>query len=434
MNRIHRLSKLILSAAFAVVVLAGVSAVRGAADADAASTEALGDRHDVLRGYMYAPRAIRAAVAKVKPSLVTIETVGGIEIGAGGRQAEREVGARPGEGPTTGVILSADGYILTSTFNFIDKPRIITVTLADGSRYVADLLGRDQTRKLVMLKIDAKGLEPVDFVDPAEIRVGQWAISVGVGYGPDRPAVSQGIISAKRRIAGRAIQTDANLSPANYGGPLIDVAGRVIGISVPLNPKAKAVGAGSEWYDSGIGFAATGHGLDKVFDRMKDGQTLAAGLMGVAPDARPRDVGVRIARVAGGSPAHKIGLRAGHTVTHVDGKPVASLHDVKAAMNTTFVGDKISVTWTPGEGEEPQTAELTLEAGPFGRRAGNRQPAKPKAGQGDKPKPDAPDKGEKGGEGEEADKGEEPAGEGDAPAEAEDESPAAEEAAEPEGV
>src|SRR5262249_29292192 len=150
------------------------------------------------------PVVQRAAVDHVRRSLVVIETVAGVTPG-------RAAGIRnPGEGPTTGLIVSADGCIITSTFNLIRNPRVITVVLADKSRHVAALLGRDETRKLCLLKIDGVHDLPVPaFAPREELKTGQWAASVGVGYGDAEPAVSVGIISAVNRIGGRAVQTDA---------------------------------------------------------------------------------------------------------------------------------------------------------------------------------------------------------------------------------
>jgi serine protease Do len=106
------------------------------------------------------------------------------------------------------------------------------------------------------LKIEGVRNLPVPvFADPAHLRIGQYAVAIGFGYGGDEPAISAGIVSALNRLAGRAVQTDAKLSPANYGGPLIDIEGRVIGINVPLSPKTDETLGGTEWYDSGIGFA-----------------------------------------------------------------------------------------------------------------------------------------------------------------------------------
>src|SRR5262249_28458348 len=159
--------------------------------------------------------------------------------------------------------ISSDGYIVTSTFNFLRKPPVITVVLADGQRHVARLLGRDETRKLCLLKIDGVTNLAVPQIAPrAELRVGQWTIAIWLGLGGPQPEIWAGILSATSRISGKAVQSDANTSPANYGGPLVDLDGRVIGICVPLTPGAQQEAAGAQWYDSGIGFAVPLDGLD----------------------------------------------------------------------------------------------------------------------------------------------------------------------------
>ncbi|MHB1156413.1 MAG: S1C family serine protease [Phycisphaerales bacterium] len=313
-----------------------------------------------------------AAAARVMPAVVTIETVGGIGLGGGNDKEQQKTNAinalsNPGEGPTTGLIVSADGYVLTSTFNFIRKPRIITVTLADGRRKVAELLGRDETRQVCLLKID--GVSDLPVAEPAktdDLRIGQWAIAVGVGYGADEPAMTVGIISALHRIGGRALQTDANISPANYGGPLVDIEGRVIGLCTPLNPRAQRTGAGSAWYDSGIGFAVTLTGIDGIIERMKKGETLKRGLMGVVPSPDiSQDGGVKLQQVVPGSPAATAGLAAEDRIMTVEGKAVNSPNDLMRVLSRYMAGDKVKLTVRHGE-EPAKELELTLEPGPFG--------------------------------------------------------------------
>ena len=317
-------------------------------------------------GYRLTPEALRHATAQAAPYLVTIDTVGGISLGQRTKKQKQRVGglANPGEGPTTGMIVSSDGLIVTSTFNFIRKPRIITVRLPDGTQHVAELLGRDETRKICLLKIDnVSDLPTVSFTPPDRLRIGQWAISMGVGYGGDEPAVSLGIISALNRAGGRAVQTDANISPANYGGPLLDIEGNVIGICVPLNPRAKGTGAGSEWYDSGIGFAVSLHELDHVIKRMAAGETLKAGLLGVVPSPKLTDGGVELHQIAPGSPAAKAGLKKGDRITRVNGQEVTTAAEMRLALGRFLAGDKLTLTWQR-EGQE-LTAKVTLATGPF---------------------------------------------------------------------
>ena len=157
------------------------------------------------------------------------------------------------DGPTTGLIYSADGLILTSAFNFIRDPSVITVALPDGRACPAELLARDEVRQLAMLKIAATGLPTPQWSDDCHLRVGQWVIAFGRGFDSPEPSLTAGIISGLNRQSGLAVQTDAKLSPANYGGPLIDLDGRVIGIAVPVGLGGDAL-AGVELYDSGIGF------------------------------------------------------------------------------------------------------------------------------------------------------------------------------------
>lgn len=328
----------------------------------------------IERGYALAPSAFGKAVRRVKPSLVTIETFGGLTGRAALRSNNRDrrsrrnaIGgfARPGEGPTTGLIISPDGHIITSTFNFIRKQQIITVVLSDGSQHVAELLGRDEVRKLCVLKIDNVNDLPVANYAPVEqLQPGQWAISVGVGYGGDEPAVSVGIISALNRISGRAVQTDANISPANYGGPLLDIAGQVIGICVPLSPRRKETAAGVEWYDSGIGFAVPLADAEKLIEAMKAGKTVQRGLLGIRLAAEvPDGGGVMVDGVAIDSGASAAGLLVGDVITAVDGQAVADVNALRLALGRRVAGD--SVELAVRRAGQKLKLDVTLGPGPL---------------------------------------------------------------------
>jgi len=342
--------------------LAVAVAPAGAASADAAGARSL------------APKAFRAAVERVLPSLVRIETWGGVFDPAKAAPAPRPGGrpgrrprriraiGRPGEGPTTGLLISSDGYVLTSTFEFLRAPPVITVALDDGTRHVARLLGRDETRALCVLKIDGvEGLPVPEFVPRERLRVGQWAISVGVGYGADEPAVSTGIISATRRVFGRAVQTDANLSPANYGGPLVDIDGRVIGLCVPLSPRSRGPAGGVQWYDSGIGFAVPLAGLGPVIEQMKRGETIRAGRIGIRPAPAGKEGGVRVQAVVEKSPAEKAGLKKGDVIRSLDGERVRDVMHLRLLVGRRVAGD--TVTLTIRRDDQESDVKVTLEPG-----------------------------------------------------------------------
>ncbi|MEM7455188.1 MAG: trypsin-like peptidase domain-containing protein [Planctomycetota bacterium] len=315
------------------------------------------DSRQTLEAMMLTTRALRGAVERVRPSLVTIESFGGVSAVQG-----RIGGIRSqGEGNTTGVLISSDGLVVTSTFNFIQRPPVITVVTHDGQRRVAKMLGRDDTRKICLLKIeDVSDMQVPEFIDPEELQIGQWAISAGVGYGDTNPAVSMGIISATNRVGGRAVQTDANISPANYGGPLLDIEGRLIGICVPMNPQSQAVGAGVEWYDSGIGFAVPLHGLDHVIDRLKNGEEVEPAFLGILAVPNRSGDGLFIEQIVEGSAAEEAGLNRGDRITGLNGEEVGDIMKLKTMLNRFEAGREIELTFIPADEEDEKTVSIVL--------------------------------------------------------------------------
>jgi serine protease Do len=346
-------------------------------------------------GDLLAPKAFRAASARVLPSMVTIESFGGVA-GAGTKRGKMAGIRLPGEGPTTGVIVSRDGYIITSTFNFLKKPPIITVELPNGQRKVAKLLGSDETRKLCLLKVEGVNDLPVpEFAPRSQLRVGQWAVALGVGFGDDEPALSAGIISATSRIRGRAVQTDANLSPANYGGPLINLEGRIIGICVPLSPQSAEVASGVEWYDSGIGFAVPLDGADQLIARLKAGETIKSGFLGVQAQPTPdKTPGAIIGQVVKDSPAEKAGIKAGDRVVTVGGEDVTDPPHLAVLIGKHDAGQEVKLTLTRGEENLELTAKLGVapaqpEPMPMPAPMPTEEP-KPEQPKPEQPKPEEP--------------------------------------------
>ena len=118
--------------------------------------------------------------------------------------------------------------------------------------------------------------------------------------------MSVGIVSALGRMFGKVIQTDADVSTANYGGPLVDIRGRVLGVIVPMAPQAASEVAGAEWYDSGIGFAVPLAPLAERIERMKKGEDQRAGILGIGMAAKnPHSSPAELAAVRPDSPAGK---------------------------------------------------------------------------------------------------------------------------------
>ncbi|MCE9544595.1 MAG: S1C family serine protease [Planctomycetia bacterium] len=343
-----------------VGVMLALANVATAEDAPATAAKPAPASSDHAAGDRQTPAALRDAVARVRPSLVVIETVAGVTPG-------RAAGLRnPGEGPTTGLIVSADGCIVTSTFNLISNPRVITVVLADKSRHIAKLLGRDETRKICLLKLDDVHDLPVPKLAPRSgVQTGQWTVSVGVGYGDTEPAVSVGIVSGLNRVGGRAVQTDANISPVNYGGPLIDIEGRVIGICVPLSPGGRDVASGTEWYDSGIGFAIPLDGAETLIAALRSGTVVRPGVLGVqiAP-TEDRTPGALIGAVAKDSPAGKAGMKAGDRVIVCDKEPAIDATQLRTILSRHVAGDRIELQYK--RDKEIKTIKVELAPAPSG--------------------------------------------------------------------
>lgn len=300
---------------------------------------------------------LRSAVAKIRPSIVMIETIGGAQpIRQDSFAGPSPESFRLADGPTTGMVLSDDGLIITSSFNFARDPAVITVTLADGRRAVAQLLGRDHIRRLALLKIEETNLPVPEWAPSDEIRPGQFAIACGRGLGGDEPFVSLGIISALRRRNANALQTDVKVSPINYGGPLIDIDGQVMGILVPMAGAGGAL-AGAEWYDSGIGFAIYKDKIDLVFDRLAAGHDIEQGKIGVilVPDDNssqlpfldklfPASKGVRIERVLQNSPAARADLRNDDRILAIDGQPTGDLLELQRRLSDRAAEEEITLT------------------------------------------------------------------------------------------
>jgi S1-C subfamily serine protease/predicted esterase len=296
-------------------------------------------------------QAIKAAVQKVAATVVQIETSGGADLpsGPGGM-------IRKGTGPTTGLIVAADGYVISSAFNFANKPASIIVKVpGHKDRYVAKVVATDQTRMLTLLKIDAKDL-PVPAAAPkAEIKIGQTALAVGrtlVGDVDKTPSVSVGIISALNRIWGKALQTDAKVSPTNYGGPLVDLEGRVQGVLVPASPRAEGETAGFEWYDSGIGFAIPLEDVFAALPRLKQGKDLKKGMLGITMQSQDSFGALPVVgTVAPGSAAEKAGFKPGDTIKSIDGKVVNSHAQLMHQLGSKYEGDVVAVVLLRGKEE-----------------------------------------------------------------------------------
>ncbi|WP_322754592.1 S1C family serine protease [Frankia sp. Cas3] len=215
-----------------------------------------------------APNTVAAAAMKIEPSVVTLEVVG--------RQASA-VGS--------GVVIRADGYILTNN-HVIASGGTINVRMQDGTRYAATLIGQNTTADLAVIKIKATGLTPTTFADSTDVRVGDQVVAVGSPLGLSE-TVTAGVVSALGRqvdisagtagtggaVRYQAIQTDAALNPGNSGGALVNSAGELIGITSSIATTSSGTSASpgrqqSESGNIGVGFAITANQARQVAEQI----------------------------------------------------------------------------------------------------------------------------------------------------------------------
>ncbi len=269
------------------------------------------------------------------------------------------------QGKTSGIILTSDGWIMVSRFALNLDPTTILINVPGHGTFHAERAGEDTSRGIALVKIDAEGLPVPEFVHPDKVNVGQWAFALGRTFAADDPTVHLGIVSAKKRIYGRALQVDAYTSPANYGGAVVDIHGRVLGMSVPLSPSGR--NAGVEWYDSGIGFATTIADIPELIARMKEGQILQRGWLGVQLSTSHLGPGARITDTPNDGAAKEAGLRKDDIILKVDGVDVLNGPHFLMLVSSRLGGDTCTLVVQKGKkGSEPiEVGPITLKNAPW---------------------------------------------------------------------
>jgi serine protease Do len=244
----------------------------------------------------------------------------------------------------SGVVVSSDGYIVTNN-HVVDNSTKLQVTLSDGRRVPAKIIGRDPKSDLALIQVQEKNLKPITFGNYQNVEVGEWVLAIGSPFGEAlQHTVTAGIISAKGRsnmgIADYEdfLQTDAAVNPGNSGGALVDLDGNLIGINTAI-----VSNTGS---NSGVGFAIPVSIVTNVMDQLRTHGRVIRGFLGVvvqnvSPEMQktlnlPTGNGAIISQVEKRSPAEKAGLRTYDVIVSIDGKPVrdnAELRNVVANLN-----------------------------------------------------------------------------------------------------
>ena len=294
---------------------------------------------------------VPSAVKIVAPNLVRIETIGGHE----------KVGSElANEGTSTGILLDQEGYVLTGAFNFLHDPASILLVFSDGTKKVAKKIATDRLRMLTLLQAnDFNGgdIPPLMMRSKASIRIGERCIAVGQVFSAE-PNIALGIISGKDRIWGKALQTDAAIGPNNYGGLLIDLAGNVLGIPVPLSMMSESVAAGAEWYDAGVGMAIPWEDAMVLLPKLKEGKDLLPGWFGFGFKENQTFIGEPvIAGIQPDSPAAQAGLKVGDRIVKIDDVSMPTALAVTLNVKSRYAGETLTIVFQR-DGSE-QTVSLT---------------------------------------------------------------------------
>jgi S1-C subfamily serine protease len=248
----------------------------------------------------------------------------------------------------SGVIVEADGTILTTYFNVSGKIKSIKVQLPDGRELDAQLLGFNGTYDLAALKIDAEGLPTLKKAKLDEIKAGQPLVALGRAPNGKSLTVNPGIVSAASRMSGRGIQIDAKLNYGNAGGPVVDLEGRLIAVSCKVDVKyASAYGQ-----NSGVGFAITHDRFTNILADLKAGKNEAEArrpFLGIQFDQKSTKPGVELESVQAGGAAEKAGIKARDVIVEFDGRKIAAFDDLRESILRKAPGDKVKVKVLRGE-------------------------------------------------------------------------------------
>ena len=282
----------------------------------------------------------------------------------------------------SGVIISADGYIVTNN-HVVDGADELTVTLNENSKeYSARIIGADKATDLALIKIDAKNLPAIVIANSDNVKVGEWVLAVGNPLGLNN-TVTAGIVSAKARsmndprdkrtanLVSSMIQTDAAINQGNSGGALVNTRGELIGINAML---ASPTGS-----NIGYGFAIPTSIMNKVVDDLKKYGNVQRGMIGIqggdvkdyvdAQKEEGKDVdlgtmeGIYIGKVVEDGAAEDAGLKEGDVITHIDGQKVTKFGELTGIIAQKRPGDKVTVKYLRNKKEKTVTLTLKNEQG-----------------------------------------------------------------------
>lgn len=289
-----------------------------------------------------APTSLAPLIKAVRPGVVNVSSLlDSPSQGSRGGQARRSLGS--------GFVISPDGFVVTNN-HVISAAQTILVQLSDGREYLADVVGRDASTDVALLRLEGgSGELPTVFLgDSDALEVGDWVVAIGNPFGLDH-SVSHGMISAKERVIGLGvfddfIQTDALINPGNSGGPLFNMRGEVVGVNTAIMSQGQ-----------GIGFAVPINMVKELIPNLRENGRLARGWLGVniVEGVGAGGRGAVVSDVFKGSPAAAAGLLPGDRVIAVNGAPVVNFQQLLRKISFLAPGSRTSmVVERKGERQE----------------------------------------------------------------------------------
>ena len=297
------------------------------------------------------------------------------------------------KGLGSGVIVSADGYILTAN-HVIDGADTdgVKVALTDGGKeFAAKVVGTDAATDVAVLKIDAHDLPAITFADSDQLEVGDVVLAIGNPFGVGQ-TVTKGIVSALSRNSlgineyENFIQTDAAINQGNSGGALVDSSGRLVGINTLIFSRSGGF--------QGVGFAVPANLARGVLERLVKTGKVSRGYIGVRlqPEITPElaetfnlpdQTGAMITEVNPDTPAGAAGLKNGDVIREVDGKKIADSSQLRLTISQTAPGTKVILTLLRGDaGKKPVEKKVVLTLGELPQQLASRV-RRPEAGEPD---------------------------------------------------
>lgn len=285
-------------------------------------------------------------------------------------QQRRQIETPKRQGSGSGVIISADGYIVTNN-HVVGEADEILVKLNDNREFKGRIIGTDKDTDLAVIKIEAENLVPIEIASSDNLKVGEWVLAIGNPYGLTS-TVTAGIVSAKARSLNASnsiesfIQTDAAINPGNSGGALVNAEGKLVGINAMLYSQTGSY--------SGYGFAIPTTIMNKVVKDIRDFGFVQRALLGIAgtdvsnyidsQKEKGKDVdlgtvsGIYVNEVTSDGAAEEGGIQSGDVIVTVDGRKVEKFGELQEAIVAHRPGDKIKVTYL--RNKKQYTTTLTL--------------------------------------------------------------------------